>query len=233
LSLAISVKGNLSMIVVRKARGRPRKEGARHPSGQLVQKVEPNAKVVEIRRALLGDAPLANVDRANVDRANVNRAMLAQAESPMALALARGWISAEQHQAGQSYAAAWRRSHPQRRAVGLEETQEPAARDLRRLGQMSDAEITTAFQAILDATDQVGPPSEESQVEARVRYNAMSRSMTADEQNEVFLCFCLASWPQWILQRCAGRWETSWERKHRLLVSGLETLAGLRRPRPS
>ena len=39
--------------------GRPRKEGPRHPSGQLVQKVEPNAKVVALRRALLGEAPSA------------------------------------------------------------------------------------------------------------------------------------------------------------------------------
>ena len=135
------------MIVVRKTRGRPRKDGARHPSGQLVQKAEPNAKVVEIRRALLGDAP---------------QAKLAEAESPMALALARGWISAEQHRAGQGYAGAWRRSHPQRRAVGSQETQEPAARDLRRVGQMSDAEITTAFQSIFEATDRAGAPSEES-----------------------------------------------------------------------
>ena len=55
--------------------------------------------------------------------------------------------------------------------------------------------------------------------------------LTPAEQNEVFLCFCLASWPQWILQRCAGRWDTSWERKHRLLLSGLETLAAMRRRR--
>jgi hypothetical protein len=59
----------------------------------------------------------------------------------------------------------------------------------------------------------------------------MSRALTAAEQNEVFLCFCLGSWPQWILQRCAGHFETPWERKRRLLVSGLETLEALQRPR--
>ena len=41
----------------RKGGGRPRKPGPRHPSGQLVQKVEPNAKVVELRRALLAGTP--------------------------------------------------------------------------------------------------------------------------------------------------------------------------------
>lgn len=200
----------------RKGGGRPRKTGPRHPSGQLVQKVEPNAKVVELRRALLGEAP---------------KARLADAEDPMSLALARGWISPEQHRAGLRYASAWRRSHPQRRTPGLEETREPGVRDLRRVSEMSDEEIAAAFEAVFSDAASHGPPSEAEQVEARARYNAMSRAMTPDEQNEVFLCFCLASWPQWILQRCAGRFDTAWERKHRLLVSGLETLAA-KRPIP-
>lgn len=200
----------------RKGGGRPRKAGPRHPSGQLVQKAEPNAKVVELRRALLGEAP---------------QARLADAEDPMSLAQARGWITAEQHQAGLRYAAAWRRSHPQHRAPGLTETAEPAARDLRRVSEMSDEEIAAAFETVFSDAASRGPPSEAEQVEARARYNAMSRAMTAAEQAEVFLCFCLASWPQWILQRCAGRFDTAWERKHRLLVSGLETLAA-RRPQP-
>lgn len=196
-----------------KGGGRPRKAGPRHPSGQLVQKVEPNARVVELRRALLGATP---------------QARLADAEDPMCLALARGWITADQHQAGLVYASAWRRSHPQRRTPGLTETDEPASRDLRRVGEMSDAEIAGAFESVFSVAATRGPPSEAEQVEARSRYNAMSRSMTAAEQAEVFLCFCLASWPQWILQRCAGHFDTPWERKQRLLVSGLETLAAKR-----
>jgi hypothetical protein len=200
------------MIVVKKSRGRPRKEGARHPGGQLVQKVEPNAKVVEIRRALAGEGAVR----------------LESAEDPMALALARGWISAEQHRAGAAYASLWRRAHPQRRAPGLTEVDEPAIRDTRRIGEMSGAEIAAAFDAMLAKAEPSALASEASEIEARSRYNAMCRAMTAAEQNEVFLCFCLSSWPQWLLQRCAGRFETSWERKHRLLVAGLETLAGMR-----
>ena len=203
------------MIVVRKTRGRPRKDGARHACGQLVQKAEPNPKVVALRRALTGEG---------------GAAALENAEDPMALALARGWISAEQHRAGMDYAGLWRRSHPQRRRRGLEETPEAQARDPRTIGQMSDAEIGAAFEAAL-MRGPASAPSEASEVEARSRYNALSRAMTAAEQNEVFLCFCLGSWPQWVLQRCAGRFDTSWERKHRLLAAGLETLAGMRRPR--
>jgi hypothetical protein len=194
-------------------RGRPRKAGPRHPSGQLVQKVEPNAKVVELRRALLGVA---------------SKARLADAEHPMALALARGWITEAQHRAGLAYATAWRRSHPQRRAPGLEEMQDIVARDTRGVSEMSDAELAQAFDAVFCDPEARGPLSEADQIEARVRYNAMSRALSPAEQNEVFLCFCLASWPQWILQRCAGRIDTSWERKHQLLARGLETLAAYR-----
>ncbi|CAN7450835.1 hypothetical protein LJR219_002939 [Phenylobacterium sp. LjRoot219] len=201
------------MMRLRKGGGRPRKDGPRHPSGQLVQKVEPNAKVVAIRRALLGEASAAR---------------LADAEDPMSLALARGWITEAQHRAGLLYASAWRRSHPQRRTPGVNELQESDARDRRPLAELSDAEIATAFDLVFGGGERSGPPSEAEQAEARLRYNRMSRALTADEQAEVFLCFCLASWPQWILQRCAGRSDTSWERKHRLLVSGLETLAAIR-----
>jgi len=211
--MSIRITSERNGMMRRTGGGRPRKAGPRHPSGQLVQKVAPNARVVELRRALLGDTP---------------KARLADAEDPMSLALARAWITPEQHQAGVRYAAAWRRSHPQRRAAGLEETVEPATRDLRRLGEMSDEEIAAAFETVFTDAALRGPPSEAEQVEARARYNAMSRAMTAEEQAEVFLCFCLASWPQWILQRCAGRFDTAWERKHRLLVSGLETLAAKR-----
>jgi hypothetical protein len=83
----------------RKGGGRPRKDGPRHPSGQLVQKVEPNAKVVELRRALLGETP---------------QARLADAEDPMSLALARGWITDEQHRAGAPIRSGGRRDWPRR-----------------------------------------------------------------------------------------------------------------------
>jgi hypothetical protein len=171
---------------------------------------------VELRRALLGEAAGAR---------------LADAEDPMSLAQARGWISEAQHRAGAAYAQAWRRSHPQRRTPGLEETHDPGERDLRRVGELSDAEIAQAFSALFADGSRPGPPCEAEPAEARLRYNTMSRAMTPAEQNEVFLCFCLGSWPQWILQRCAGRFDTPWERKHRLLVSGLETLAARRAPR--
>jgi hypothetical protein len=96
---------------------------------------------------------------------------------------------------------------------------------------MSDAELAAAFDVVFGGQESRGSPSEAEMAEARLRYNTMSRAMTAAEQGELFLCYCLGSWPQWLLQRCAGRFETPWVRKHRLLVSGLETLAAMRSPR--
>lgn len=191
--------------------GRPRKTGERHACGKLIQADAPNAKVVALRQALLGPAPRGQAD-------------LAAAESPMGLALARGWITEAQHRAGVAYARAWRRSHPQRRVTThlTEVPGDPAARDRRKLAELSDAELTAAFDAVLDATDR--RPPETTELEARTRYNALSRAMTAAEQAEVFACFCLESWPQWIVQRCAGNFDTAWERKRRLLVAGLEAI---------
>lgn len=202
---------------VRRSGGRPRKAGPRHPSGKLVQKVEPNARVLETRRALLGDPDAA-------------RAALAQAEHPMTLALARGWISEEQHRAGEAFGAAWRLSHPQRRAPGLEELTERGDRDPRRVSEMADAEIVQAFDGVFQRRPD---PAERAEAEtaARARYVALCRVMTSEEQNEVFLAFCLASWPQWIVQRCAGHFDTPWERRRRLLVAGLEAAASALRAR--
>jgi hypothetical protein len=199
--------------------GRPRKAAPRHACGKLVQSAEPNPKVVALRRALVGSAGTGDA-----------RADLASAEDPMSLALARGWITEAQHRAGVAYAQAWRRSHPQRRLVGeTSEAPEPAVRDLRRIGEMGDAEIARAFDAMLEGTRLA--PREESEVEARTRYNAASRLMRPAEQNEVFLCFCLQSWPQWLIQRCAGHFDTPWEARRRLLVAGLDAIAERRRGR--
>lgn len=74
--------------------GRPRKQGERYPSGKL-KPAKPNAKVVAMRRAMLGAKDGERVD-------------LAKAENPMDLALERGWISEKRHRAGQLFANLYR-----------------------------------------------------------------------------------------------------------------------------
>lgn len=70
--------------------GRPRKAGPRYANGRL-KPPGPNEKVVEQRRALLGD------------RVAVGKALKA-AENPLDLMLARGWLQTELHQAGRAFA---------------------------------------------------------------------------------------------------------------------------------
>lgn len=73
--------------------GRPRKEGPRYANGRLKPE-GPNARVVEIRRALLG-------------KPDAKGMALAPAENPLALAHARGWLSKSLLDAG----AAFREHH--------------------------------------------------------------------------------------------------------------------------
>jgi hypothetical protein len=188
--------------------GRKRKTGDRHPGGKLVQFVAPNERVVEGRQHLIG---ALKVD-------------LSVAEDAMALALAHGWIVEGQHRAGETYARAYRLCHPQRSQSGLGEGPEASERDMRTISQMGSVEIVAAFDRILASTP-TPAASELRQVDARRRYNAMCNAMTTAEQGEVFLCFCLRSWPQWLNQRAHGKFDTTWERKRDLLVSGLNVLA--------
>ena len=188
--------------MVRNRRGRPRKDGVRYPSGKL-RPPEPNQRVIAERTAMLGDT----------------KGALSAAEDPMTLALARGWLTEDEHRAGEAYARAYTASHPHRLHGGLNEAPDAGTDDKRTITQMGDAEIVQAFDTILNST--VMPHNEERQIGARKRYVALSSLMTSTEQSEVFACFCMRSWPQWVIQRVAGRRDTSWERKHHLLVSGL------------
>ena len=54
--------------------------------------------------------------------------------------------------------------------------------------------------------------------------------MTPNERAEVHNVCILDSWPQWILQRRAGRMATRWERKRDLLISGLRAVRRALRP---
>lgn len=69
--------------------GRPKLPGDRYPSGKL-KPVKPNPRVVEMRRALLGAKEGEAVD-------------ITKTESPIDLALARGWLSKERHAAAERF----------------------------------------------------------------------------------------------------------------------------------
>lgn len=78
--------------------GRPRGKGDRYASGDLKpQKVEPNKRVVEIRRELLGVAEGETFD-------------LSKAENALDIALARDWISVDHHMAARQFEMMCRRA---------------------------------------------------------------------------------------------------------------------------
>lgn len=198
--------------------GRPRQAGKRHPSGKLVQKIEPNERVMAERQALVSG--LEKVD-------------LSAAEDPMALAYAHGWLTEVEHKAGEAYARYYAASHVRHRSTGgLSESPDPSQRDMRSIGQMSDAEIVHAFDHILDST-RAPAASEDREMKARARYNALSAAMTPAEQTQVFQCFCLRSWPQWLIYMASGKTAPeSWDRKRKLLIRGLDIIAAqLTKPR--
>lgn len=72
--------------------GRPLKDGVRHPCGKLKQEpTAPNSVVLRAKAALIG-VPLEKATRAQI----------AATENPLDLAHARGWITPDEHKAGEA-----------------------------------------------------------------------------------------------------------------------------------
>lgn len=189
-------------------RGRPRQTGERDASGRL-RPPGPNPKVVAERRALVGQD-----------------GDIARAASPLDLALARGWISQGQHRAGTTYARLYRMSRlgAPDRDVGFGLPEQPGAEafDPRGLREMSDREVAAAFDGVFD---QVESGDAEARASAAFReWKALNGLMGPAEQREVFLVCVRDSWPQWIVQRAAGRFGTRWETAHGSLIAGLNAI---------
>lgn len=63
--------------------------------------------------------------------------------------------------------------------------------------------------------------ADEGSAKAMLKWKAANAAMTMQERAEVTDVCVHDSWPQWIIQRNAGRMDTAWERKRDLLISGL------------
>ena len=196
-------------------RGRPRQVGERDAAGRL-KRPGPNPKVVAERRALVGEG-----------------GDISRAAHPLDLALAREWISEAQHRAGTAYARlskASRMGAPDRDAgAGVQEMPGAETRDTRPVREMADLEIVAAFDAVFDRMDD---SDDEARSAAAFReWKAMNAVMTPGEQREVFLVCVRASWPQWIVQRAAGRLGTRWETAYMALTRGLSAITARARAR--
>lgn len=199
--------------------GRPRKSGPRYPNGKLKpQNVAPNARVMEERRRLLG--PLADVS---------------QADAPLDLALARGWLTERHHRAGTAFARAYQRAQlgtPGLDSPGVRETDTALHSGLGNKGMQdwTHRETTAVFDAVFNRTGTAEGLAEA----ANAQWRTFSALMSPEERAEVSDVCVRSSWPQWIIQRAAGHLGTSWERKRDILIAGLEKIAtNLWPPRPA
>lgn len=194
----------------RSSGGRPRSEGERYENGRLKVDRSPNPAVMALRE-------------------KVGLASSSQPFTPMGVAIAHGWLDGRDIRTASAFIAchhAARVDGPKIPAQG--DMSNPEAVDVRSIGwtSLSDAEIVAIWESAL--RDVPCGPSERSDafaVEAMRRWKAACKAMTADQRREVQL-FCIDdSWPQWVIQRLAGRTKTSWERQRTLLVEGLRAIA--------
>lgn len=204
----------------RKRPGRPRKIGAqRYPSGQVRHvKVEKNARVIENRERLLGS--LNNLEKA---------------DHPLDLALVRGWITEDQHKAGFAFARMHRQAclgSPVLDRGGLRETLATSQFEGRGVRDWTPEETVEVFDAVFNK-----PPPSEVQGKAEHAMSSWLKVcalMTPEERQEVSLVCVEASWPQWVIHRASGHFNTPWERKRDILTSGLDKIVkALRPPTPA
>ena len=189
--------------------GRHRATGERYACGKL-KPPPPNPKVLAIRRALIGEA-----------------GDLRSAEHPLDLAWARGWIDERRHRAGQAYRQLYRQAQlgaPTGEATSnLERMERAEGVDERRLADLGAEALAEVFDRAFNRAAQ--PDLEARAAQGLSLWKQVNLGLSPAEQTEVFLVCVRASWPQWIVQRAAGRFGSRFEDKNRLLLNGLNKVA--------
>ena len=199
--------------------GRPRKDGSRYPSGKL-KPVGPNHLVLERRKALCDDPT--------------------KATCPLDAAYANGWLDLADYRTGIMFAHLHRAAGFG--AVGaamgssleaptpMELSQNTTASAKSYFSSLSHAEIASIWDSVFGGPGEPGEDRDERAARANARWKLANAAMSPDERAEVHNACILDSWPQWILQRRAGRMDTSWERMRDLLISGLRAVRRALRP---
>ena len=204
--------------------GRPRKAGERYPSGKL-RPPEPNARVLADRAAMLG----TKVDAKGQE---VQRTDWQNASTPMDLALARGWVTEEEHRAGAKFLACYlgaRLGGPSMGHGGPKEVDLGAEVGARIFKDMTSEEITEIWDNVFNRTADID--AESRTAASHRRWVLLNAALKRDEQDELFSVCVLNSWPQWLVQRVAGHFGTRWEAKRDVLVAGLRKVRLAMAPR--
>lgn len=186
--------------------GRPRQEGERYACGKL-RRPEPNPVVLAHRRALCEDPT--------------------KATNPIDVMLANRWISEDMHRTACRFREDRHRAQlcgpnvPTQKDLSAPEGVD--ARDV-HFDRMPHADIAAIWDSAMGRTPAPVTDQEQAQQRAWERFKAACDAMTLEQRSEVEDVVLHDSWPQWVIQRRAGRFDTSWERKFTLLIDGLNAM---------
>lgn len=163
--------------------GRPRKAGARYPSGKL-KPPPPSAVTIAKRKA--GDAEAG--------------------EHPMDFALSQGWLTQSDHQAANAYRAAFNRSHIGAPRISSGSLNEAVPTEELRVDwlEVSDEEIAEIFDRVFNVTPDAASP-EKQEAAALALWKRLNVALTLEEREELFRVSVLGSWPFWMPKHAAGK----------------------------
>lgn len=186
--------------------GRPRQVGERYACGKL-KPVGPNPVVVAHRQALCDDPT--------------------KATNPLDVMLANRWMTEDQHRT----ACRFREDRDRAQLCGpnvptqkdLSAPEGVDARDV-HFGQMPFADIAAIWDSAMGRTPPPATDREQSEGRAWQRFKDACSAMTLEQRSEVEDVVLHDSFPQWVFHRRQGRFDTSWERKRDLLLSGINAM---------
>lgn len=201
--------------------GRPRKSGDRYPSGKLKPDVGPNARVIALRRALLGAKDGEAVD-------------LTKTEHPLDLALARGWLIQERCDAAQLFIRLYRgirfpvmavSADPSDRGVLSKEDRALVGEKL-NWANMPSADVNRLFDAVvMSARSAPEPRSSEPLPQVPDQLREIWAALKPEQARELFSVCVLGHWPQWVVWQARGQVVPGpSRRRQRLLIDGLDTI---------
>ena len=200
--------------------GRPRKEGERFANGRLKPQ-GPNARTLEMRAAL-------------------GVTDIGQAFTPIQIAARQGWLSSDLCRIAATFASIHTLAGLGRSAsavgadrevdAGAAVSGDPSAPSF--FATLPHSEVVAIWDAVFSSVGEEPDSRQKREAQAMRQWKAANAAMTPAQRAEVFDVCILDSFPQWIIQRCAGRMATSWERKRDLLISGLQAIGQALRPAP-
>lgn len=165
---------------------------------------------------------------------------ITNASDPLDLAYARGWVSEEMHRTAMFLRALYGRTGvrgPDIKVQNLHEVDLAAPMRIENFSSLPDALVAELFDKVF--CEEVPPADREMRAEeATELWGAVMFGLPAAVQAEVFWVCVRQSWPQWVIQRAAGKVvPPSFDARRERLEEGLREirsrLNARRPPRPS